>query len=121
MRPVFLSHMPEVIHGLIFVIDSLDDLECSNTIDEACDGLRWLLESDVFCDVPLLVLANKQDDPRAKSPEVISSRITRYPGMDRVLCNRKWHLQATSGISADGLKEGLEWLVSQIPGQGVIL
>ena len=94
------------IHGLVFVVDSTD--RCR--IDEASEEFHRILHEDEFLDsTPILVFANKQDDPRAMS----SAEITEKLGLNRI-DSHKWHMQESSAYSGEGLIEGIEWLMNVI-------
>ena len=63
------------------------------------------MADDQLHGVPLLVYANKQDLPNARS----TSEITQRLGLEQ-LRGREWLVQGCSATSGDGLLEGLEWL-----------
>ncbi|KAJ3191146.1 hypothetical protein HK101_008058, partial [Irineochytrium annulatum] len=97
-----------VVDAIIFVVDSSD----ATRLKEARDELETLLNIEELQEVPLLVLANKQDVPGAETTEGISDRL----GLRRsTLSQRPWNIlatSATSGGAGGGLCEGLEWLIS---------
>nr|XP_020466769.1 ADP-ribosylation factor 4 [Monopterus albus] len=103
IRPLW-RHYYTNTQGLIFVIDSNDP----ERIKEAADELHRMLEEDELRGVAVLVLANKQDLPRAMSV----SDITEALGLSRV--SHPWFIQASCAISGTGLVEGLDWLSNQI-------
>ncbi|XP_026204241.1 ADP-ribosylation factor 1-like [Anabas testudineus] len=103
IRPLW-RHYYTNTQGLIFVIDSNDP----QRIKEAADELHMMLEEQELRGVALLVLANKQDLPRAMSV----SDITEALGLSQV--PQPWFVQASCAISGSGLAEGLDWLSNQI-------
>ena len=91
--------------GIIFVIDSLD----KERIDEAKEGLKRLLLEDKLSDVPLLVLANKQDISGVLSVTEIAEILDLV-----TIKNREWHIQGICAMTSEGLYEGFEWLIQTI-------
>nr|XP_055040070.1 ADP-ribosylation factor 4-like isoform X3 [Misgurnus anguillicaudatus] len=91
--------------GLIFVVDS-SDLE---RIETAAAELNMMLQEDEMRDVALLVLANKQDLPKAMSSHQLADRLGLH-----VLIDRQWYVQPTCAVLGSGLYEGLEWLSEQL-------
>lgn len=63
-----------------------------------------------FSDVPILVLANKQDLPGAKESKEIAS----FLGLNDLSPSHLWHVQPTCAVIGDGLEEGLDILYSMI-------
>jgi ADP-ribosylation factor protein 1 len=95
-------------HGsavLIFVLDSADE----DRIMEAKAALHSLLQEDELKGTVLLVLANKQDMPRANSVGSIVSKLELHSVVDR-----KWYVQATCATSGDGIYEGFDWLAKNL-------
>lgn len=98
---------------LIFVIDSAE----REWFVEAKDALWNLCMGDdnaVFGIV--LVLCNKQDLPGAASVEEIKDLL----GLDG-FCRwgRRWHIRGVSGLTGEGIREGLEWLETQLQGPAI--
>ena len=87
--------------GLIYVVDSSDN----SRFTEAQNELEWILDSDEMAGVPLVILANKQDLPRAVSPSDLAGKL----GLDKVR-NRKWHIQGTSALSGEGVYQAMQEL-----------
>nr|XP_055040069.1 ADP-ribosylation factor 1-like 2 isoform X2 [Misgurnus anguillicaudatus] len=67
------------------------------------------LQEDEMRDVALLVLANKQDLPKAMSSHQLADRLGLH-----VLIDRQWYVQPTCAVLGSGLYEGLEWLSEQL-------
>ncbi|CAD6194169.1 unnamed protein product [Caenorhabditis auriculariae] len=95
------------LHGtkaLMFVVDSTD----FERMPEAKERLWMILESPEVESAILLIFANKQDLPEARSILEI------FEDLDlKNLKNRKWKLIGTSGTTGDGLSEGIGWLASK--------
>ena len=92
-------------HGVIFVVDSCD----KHRMDAAREELRSILDADEMRGVAVLVYANKQDLPGAMGGSEVADKL----GLHRVR-DREWYVQATCGVSGDGLFEGLNWLADAV-------
>ncbi|KAI4887305.1 hypothetical protein NFI96_014690 [Prochilodus magdalenae] len=102
------KHYYQNTKGLIFVVDSSD----RERIEEAASELQALLQEDELRDAVVLVLANKQDLPKAMPIDEMTERL----GL-RTMSERPWYIQSTCAISGAGLYEGLDWLSDQISKQ----
>lgn len=91
--------------GLIYVVDSSD----RERLGEAAEALASFVSQEELREVPLLVLANKQDLPGAVAPAEIAQTLG-LPDM----WQRQWFVQSACGISGEGLHEGLDWLSSMV-------
>jgi len=100
IRPLW-RHYFVGCEGLVYVVDSVDH----ERFMEAKDELTWILNSEEMVGVPLVILANKQDMPRAYSPNDIATKLGLYD-----VRNRKWHIQGTSALSGQGVYESMEEL-----------
>ena len=98
------NHYYENTDGIIFVIDSND----GDRIKEAKEELFKMLEQDELSDAHVLVLANKQDLPKAKTASKLSDML----GMHNL--KRSWYVQSCCGTTGDGIYEGLDWLSAQM-------
>eukprot|EP01088_Endostelium_zonatum_P010950 TRINITY_DN2465_c0_g2_i1.p1 TRINITY_DN2465_c0_g2~~TRINITY_DN2465_c0_g2_i1.p1 ORF type:complete len:162 (+),score=34.22 TRINITY_DN2465_c0_g2_i1:117-602(+) len=94
-------HYYQNTDAIIFVVDSND----RDRIEEASEELHKLLREDLLCESLVLVLANKQDLPKAMSVAEMTDKLGLYS-----LKNRKWYVQGCTATSGDGLCEGLDWL-----------
>ncbi|CCD63776.1 ADP-ribosylation factor 1-like 1 [Caenorhabditis elegans] len=90
---------------LVFVVDS-SDIE---RIPEAKEELFSLLAEPELADSHLLVFANKQDMPNARSP----AELTQLLDLGS-LKNREWFICGTNAHSGQGLYEGLMWVKKQM-------
>uniref|UniRef100_A0A8C3VSB7 ADP-ribosylation factor-like protein 11 n=1 Tax=Catagonus wagneri TaxID=51154 RepID=A0A8C3VSB7_9CETA len=86
---------------LVYVLDSTDEAR----LPEAVAELREVLDHPSVANVPLLVLANKQEAPQALSLPEIGDRL----GLQGFL-GRSWGLRACSALTGAGLPEALESL-----------
>ena len=93
---------------LIWVVDANDD----SRLEEAREELQGLLKEDELRDAVLLVYANKMDLPHARSVSEIADRLKLHS-----LQQRKWHVQAASATSGDGLFDGLGWAANVLKTQ----
>ncbi|KAF2860268.1 ADP-ribosylation factor-like protein-like protein 1 [Piedraia hortae CBS 480.64] len=94
--------------AVIFVIDSTD----IERLQTAADELKTMLDDDELKDAALLVFANKQDQPGAKSAAEISEALKLAQ-----LKDRSWSIMACSAIDGSGINEGMDWLVQTV-GEG---
>merc|ERR1712178_624470 len=93
------------VRALIFVVDSADN----ERISEARQQLQELLADNACREAALLVYANKQDLPGALSAQEMSAALD----LGRLSC--PWHVQETSaGGMAEGIYEGLQWLLPKL-------
>ncbi|KAM6979785.1 ADP-ribosylation factor 4-like [Aplochiton taeniatus] len=103
IRPLW-KHYYTNTQAIIFVVDSND----RERIKEAAEELQSLLEDDQLRGVALLVLANKQDLPRAMSAGDIIEAL----GLKSLVS--PWLVQSTCAPQGTGLVEGLDWLSQQL-------
>ena len=89
------------IRGIVYVIDSADEAR----LKYAKHQLSNILSEDELREAFLLVFANKQDLPEAKTTAEITDKLGLH-----ALKDRSWYIQASSAITGDGLYEGLDWL-----------
>lgn len=80
-----------------------------NRLSETTEELKQLLKDDKLLNVPILVLANKQDVPSKMTASEISEKM----GLVK-LKDVTWQIQATSAIDGTGLKEGLDWVCKTV-------
>eukprot|EP00470_Lotharella_oceanica_P013554 CAMPEP_0170187792 /NCGR_PEP_ID=MMETSP0040_2-20121228/42600_1 /TAXON_ID=641309 /ORGANISM="Lotharella oceanica, Strain CCMP622" /LENGTH=213 /DNA_ID=CAMNT_0010434907 /DNA_START=33 /DNA_END=674 /DNA_ORIENTATION=- len=86
--------------GIIFVVDSCD----KERMEIAQEELAYMLQEPELKNVPLLVLANKQDQSGAMNTKQVAK------GLGLQKQQRTWYVQGTCALSGDGVYEGLEWL-----------
>ena len=95
--------------ALIYVVDSSD----VDRVDLAAEELRAVLDTDEMARCAVLVYANKQDLPRAMGTADLAARLGLHD-----LRGHKWRIQASSAVTGDGLYEGLDWVVENLPAEG---
>jgi len=69
-----------------------------------------ILEAEELRDIPVLILANKQDHPNSMSVEEITEKLK----LNKLNDSHRWHIQATVATLGSGLNEGFEWLSNQL-------
>jgi small GTP-binding protein len=102
---VLWKHYYQNTDGLIFVVDSND----RDRVEDAAEELKKMLAEEELKDCIVLIMANKQDLKEAMSPNEITEKL----GMSQ-LKGRQWLVQGTSATSGQGLKEGLEWMATNL-------
>merc|ERR1712032_434935 len=95
----------KVSGGVIFVIDSAD----KDRIQEARKELDSMLKDALLANVVVLILANKQDLPKAASPSALTDQLRLRE------FKQQWKVQGCCGTSGDGLYAGLDWLTDNMP------
>ncbi len=104
IRPLW-RHYFTGCEGLIFVVDSSD----SSRFQEAKGELDWILDSDEMEGVPVVIMANKQDLPKASSPSEVAGKLGLHE-----MRRRKWHVQGTSATVGEGVLEAMQELSSLV-------
>jgi ADP-ribosylation factor-like protein 3 len=87
------------------VIDSAD----KRRIEETGVELSQLLEEERLTNVPLLIMANKQDLMNAMDPDEITDALSL-----NTLRERTWILLPCSAKTGEGLQDAMEWIVEQV-------
>lgn len=95
-RPLWKSYLRSA-DGMVFVVDSVD----TERMEEARMELLKLVKSPDYGGLPLLVVANKQDLPRASSPEEIEKMLT----LSDLSPGQLYHIQPACAITGEGLPE----------------
>ena len=90
------------INVLMFVIDSND----KERFDDSVDELEFMLKQEELKNCAILIIANKQDLSGALTPEEITIKLKER------LKGRQSLVQGTVAKTGQGLKEGLEWILS---------
>jgi small GTP-binding protein len=106
-RPLWKAYVRKT-EGVVFVVDSTD----SSRFEEARHELFNLLNSDSaqLSQVPILVLANKQDCVGAVSPDMLASELNLSALNERHL----WHVEPASACVGEGFTDGLKTLGKMI-------
>ena len=90
--------------AIIYVIDTHDE-----TFDDSKEQFYKLLKNDTLKNAIILIYANKQDLPGAKSIE----EIMQIYGFDNIK-DHIWHIQPCSAMTGEGLITGMKWLSDQL-------
>lgn len=106
-RPLWRAYVRQT-EGVVFVVDSVDQ----SRMEEAKHELFNLVHSDSaqLKEVPILVVANKQDSIGALSPEMIAKELK----LNELSGNHMWHVEGSSCYVGDGFNEGLKTLAKMI-------
>ncbi|XP_068214380.1 ADP-ribosylation factor-like protein 4A [Palaemon carinicauda] len=105
IRPLWRSYT-RCTDGIVFVVDSVD----MERLEEARCELHKTARLPENTQVPILVLANKQDLPGAREP----TEIERLLGLAELANTHLWHIQPACAITGEGLDEALENLYEMI-------
>mmetsp|Transcript_383 Transcript_383/g.1287 ORF Transcript_383/g.1287 Transcript_383/m.1287 type:complete len:189 (-) Transcript_383:795-1361(-) len=109
VRPLWRQYSREA-HGIIFVVDAAD----KSRIPKACEELKKFFgdggkKSFVMPDNPLLIYANKQDLPDAKSADEIKKALDLNS-----LPVHSYKVMPCCGRTGANLKEGLNWMTEEL-------
>ncbi|KAL1512090.1 hypothetical protein AB1Y20_005362 [Prymnesium parvum] len=100
-------HYYDNTDALVFLVDSNDP----DRLQEAREELHEVLADDRLRNACVLLLANKQDLPRAMAPHHIAEQM----GMRSL--RQEWYIQPCSAVTGSGLYEGLDWLSTALRGK----
>ncbi|NXU47113.1 ARL14 protein, partial [Turnix velox] len=101
MRQVWCNFL-EGTEGLLYVVDSSD----KRRLEESKKEFALVLKNEFLKNVPVVVLANKQDLPGALNAEEITRRLN----MKKYCSDRNWYVQPCCAITGEGLSEALQRL-----------
>ncbi len=104
IRPLWRPYT-RATDAVIFVVDSCDDGE---RMEEAKMELHRIMRAPDNANVPLVVLANKQDLPEALSPTEIEHRLALYD------LRQLWRLESACAVTGEGLEAVLDSLVELV-------
>ncbi|XP_061273150.1 ADP-ribosylation factor-like protein 14 [Bos javanicus] len=88
--------------GLVYVVDSTD----TQRLEDSRKEFEHILKNEYIKNVPVVLLANKQDMPGALSAE----DITRMFKVKQLCSDRNWCVQPCCAVTGDGLMEGFQKL-----------
>ncbi|NXM85415.1 ARL14 protein, partial [Oenanthe oenanthe] len=94
------SNFLEDSDGLLYVVDS----SAKHRLDESRREFELILKNESLKNVPVVVLANKQDLPGALNAEEITRRFK----MKKFCSDRNWYVQPCCAITGEGLPEALQ-------------
>lgn len=89
--------------GILFVVDSSD----RQRLQEAKSELEHVLRSDSLKDLPMVILANKQDVGGAFTATEITDKFN----LRKMCSDRAWFVQPCSAMSGAGLEDGFRRMV----------
>mmetsp|Transcript_27546 Transcript_27546/g.38026 ORF Transcript_27546/g.38026 Transcript_27546/m.38026 type:complete len:188 (-) Transcript_27546:105-668(-) len=93
--------------AIVFVLDATD----SERMSEAKDVLMEVIVDERLQKLPLVVLANKADLPQALSAVDVSENMDLNHSLH---AHKSWNVFATSGLTGEGLKEGMRWMLTHL-------
>jgi len=99
------KHYTQNVDAVVWMVDSNDQTRFAESKEELFGIIR---EHDLH-GVPILLFANKQDLPQARSV----TEITQAIGLSE-LRDRKWYAQGSNCITGDGVTEGFTHLAEMI-------
>ncbi|XP_034294978.1 ADP-ribosylation factor-like protein 14 [Pantherophis guttatus] len=99
MRTAWDNYL-EDMDCLVYVVDSSN----KRHLEESKKELELILKHDNIKNVPVVVLANKQDLPGALSAEEITQRLN----MKKHCQNRNWYVQPCCALTGQGLSEAFQ-------------
>lgn len=94
------------VDAIVFVVDSVD----VERMEEAKMELMRTAKSPDNSQVPILILANKQDLPGARDPKEIEKHL----GLHELGTGHLYHVQPACAITGEGLDDGLDILYEMI-------
>lgn len=94
------SNFLEDADGLLYVVDSA----AKHRLEESRREFELILKHESLKNVPVVVLANKQDLPGALNAEEITRRFK----MKKHCSDRNWYVQPCCAITGQGLAEALQ-------------
>ena len=98
-------HYYPLMNAVIFMVDSND----RDRTGDAAAELAKMLSEPQLSGHPLLVMCNKQDLPNAMSVSEVTDKLKLH-----AVKGRQWHIQACCATSGDGVREGIDWLLSAL-------
>jgi len=101
LRPHWSHHLAGT-QGLVFLVDSAD----SERFPAAAAELASVLAAPELAGVPVLLVANKADQPAAASTDAITAAM----GLETLLAEHESQVVAVSAAKGDGLEGALQWL-----------
>lgn len=93
--------------GLIFIVDSADTAD--DRMADVREELHGMLKEKEMANAKVLVMANKQDMPKALSPSKLADTIDLHS-----LHSHEWYIQGCCATNGDGIHAGLDWMVDSL-------
>ncbi|XP_009070342.1 PREDICTED: ADP-ribosylation factor-like protein 14 [Acanthisitta chloris] len=94
------SNFLEDTDALLYVVDSSD----KRRLEESRREFELILKNESIKNVPVVMLANKQDLPGALNAEEITLRFK----MKKYCSDRNWYVQPCCALTGEGLAEALQ-------------
>lgn len=107
LRSIWERYVEEA-EAIIWVVDSCDE----ERFNDSRETLKQLVLKPHLATSPLLVYANKQDADTAIDPVKISLALNLISDVEK----RSQCVQPCSAESGEGVREGIEWLMSSLQG-----
>ncbi|XP_063429036.1 ADP-ribosylation factor-like isoform X3 [Mytilus trossulus] len=104
MIPLWVHYFTNT-EGIIYVVDSND----GDRLNEAREILHRIPNFEILKEVPLVVMANKQDLPNAICPSEIANVLNLHEVRDR-----RWFINGTSAPTGNGLNDSMIAMVEAI-------
>lgn len=104
IRPLW-KHYFNNTEGLVYVVDSND----RERILESREELFAILENNEMRGVPVVIIANKQDQPNALGTSDVADLLCLHK-----LTSRKWFIQPACAIKGEGLHESISELATLV-------
>ena len=97
--------------AVVYLVDAAED---QDRVQESKEELFGVLDADELPhDAAVLVLANKQDLPKALPPNKVAEQME----LERSCKGREWFVQGCCATTGDGVFEGLDWLSRVLNGR----
>ena len=103
LRPLWKYYFMES-RGLFYIIDSCDRIR----INEAAEEFHKVIHDENMCNVPVVIIANKQDLPNAISCEELVIKM----GLNKI--NNKWHIQGACAVTGEGIFEAMQKMAQMV-------
>ncbi|XP_061181636.1 uncharacterized protein LOC133190169 [Saccostrea echinata] len=104
IRPLW-KHYYQNTEGLVYVVDSND----RERIVESREELFGILQYDEMRGVPVVIIANKQDLPNARSTSEVAEMLCLHK-----LTSRKWFIQSACATTGEGIYEAMQELSTMV-------
>lgn len=94
-------------HLILFVIDS----SSPSRLQESCSVLRELSEDEGVKDLPMLILANKQDSDEAMAIEMVKEEVNQ---LINKIDPKEGVVLGCSALTGEGVMPAVEWMLSRV-------
>lgn len=104
---VLIRHYLNSMDGVVFVVDSNDRERFNEAVE---DFFMYVIQHEAMVQVPVVVLANKQDLKEAMTAEEVKTAVIKRAGKMK----NDIAVFPTVGTTLDGVDAALDWLTSKI-------